>query len=700
MLDCPKKGVFHILALSPGGSPMDQNISNYASPNACAELCSESAAQLSHREIASTLHAQGEKALLDGDLQCGLEHFEQAIKLDPANYKLLYQQGLALFDFGCEEGREKTMRLASRKFKLAAALQPDDFNVWQAWGSVLTSLGWTYSEHHYFLEAKEKLVRAIALSDQQGRDTLSELQWDLGTVLAELAEHSGEAADMHQAIEAFQKANVYEEKLPANFWHDYGSACLAFAGQINDLSFYAKAISCFKEAAAQDGSAHENWLSLGKALQQLYQLTHEEDHFSQANDCLATAAQLQPQDEDLWLDWARFLCDSAKRVADVKRLQMCIEKCSKAHVLNLENAMTQAVWAEALALLGSYTERLDLIHEAQNKISDASDEDSDSPEIWYSYGICLQALGQYFNDFDYYYQAIEKFQQGLSIDRTCHKHWHAIGWTYSLLGDLEGDPEALELSLRFFRKAIDLSPSTYYLFDYSVALAKLGEITRQQSWLEESVSQFERVLHLQKNAIYLHPDWLFHYACTLDALGDFFEEESYYLRAVEIFSHVLMVDPDFAHIHHHIAIALNHLGELTDEIEYFYRCAHHFRLAAKNDEENDVIVLDWATALVNIAQLVHDSSERDQLFRDAEHKLLLAMRLGNVHSYYHLACVHSLTGLYEKAMRFLLKAWQNEALPSMDEILQDDWLEDLRQTSYFQEFITAIEHRRNYQEEC
>lgn len=222
----------------------------------------------------------------------------------------------------------------------------------------------------------------------------------------------------------------------------------------------------------------------------------------------------------------------------------------------------------------------------------------------------------------------------------------------------------------------------------------------EQSWLEEAVVQFERLLHLQKNAAYLHPDWLFHYACTLDALGDFYEEESYYLRSVEIFSHVLMVDPDFPHIHHRIAIALNHLGELTDEIEYFYRSVHHFRLAAKNDEENDLITIDWATALINTAQLVHDSSERDQLFRDAEHKLLLAMRLGNVHTYYHLACLHSMTGLYEKGMRFLHKAWKSGALPEVDDLLQDDWLEDLRETSSFHEFIMAIEHRRDYQQEC
>jgi tetratricopeptide (TPR) repeat protein len=312
----------------------------------------------------------------------------------------------------------------------------------------------------------------------------------------------------------------------------------------------------------------------------------------------------------------------------------------------------------------------------------------------------MQALGHYFDECVYYYQAIEKFQEGLSIDRTCYRHWHAIGWTYSRLGDLENNPETLELSLRFFQKAIDLHSSTYYIFDYASSLSKLGEMTHEQHWLEEAVVQFERLLNLQKNAIYLHPDWLFQYACTLDALGDFFEEEFYYLRAIEIFSHVLMIDPDFTAVHHRQALALSHLGELTSEVDHFYRAVHHFRLAMKNDEENDMVILDWATTLINIAGHTHDSSESDQFYQDAEHKLQQALRLGNLQTYYYLACLYSLLGECEKGMFCLEKARIYDALPATDEILQDEWLDNLRSTADFQEFLTQLDHRRNFQEEC
>lgn len=681
---------------------MDQNILN-SDPSVQKETInasSESSSQLTHRDVVDSLLVQGETALLKGDLSVGLAHFDSALKLDPSNPKLYYAQGLSLFEFGNQEGQEKVLLLASKKFKAASYLNPDDFETWQIWGSLLCTLGLNSSEHHFFLEAKEKLEKAVSLSEGQQRDTLAELYWDLGIVFAHLADHSGEASDRHHALESFQLAHSFDEKLPLDFWNDFGHSCLKFACQINDVRFFVRAIHCLKTAISFDINAYDSRCLLAECLQQLYFYTHDEDHFCQACEAYAFAAQIQPQNASNWLNWARFLCNSAKMSAEIKRLRLSIEKCHRAFALNPHNPMIQAIWGEALALLGNETDRLELIYDAQNKISQAIEMQSRDPDVWYSYGACMQAFGHYFNDLDYYYQAIEKFQAGLSIDRTCHRHWFAIGCTYALIGNIEEDPDTLEFSLRFFQKAIKLHFSTYYLFDYASALSKLGELTNEQHWLETAASQFERLLALQKNAMYLHPDWLFKYACTLDALGNFYEEDSYYLRAIEVFSHVLMIDPDFYLVHHRLGLALSHLGEFTAEIDYFYRAVHHFRLSLKNDDENESILLDWSIALINIAGHTHDSSEADQFYRDAEHKLQTAIRLGNLQAYYPLACLYSLLGRCEKGMRCLEKAHEYGTLPSMDEMLQDDWLDNLRSTGNFQEFLSELEHPRNFQEEC
>lgn len=643
------------------------------------------------------LLAQGEMRLLQKDL-IGVELFQKAAEIEPNNCELFIQQGLALFEYGCEEKQEKILLLASKKLKTASQINGQEFRVWQVWGDILSHLGKMTGEYHYFLDAKEKYSKAISLSSGQSQEFLSDLYWENGLVWKQIANHSGEAFDLQFAVESFNKATQHSDQLPAEFWNAYGQSCLDLAKQINDIRLYVKAINCFKHSISSSSS--EGWLLLAGALQMLYGHTHDEDHFSQANECFSAAAQFHPQeDAELWYNWAKFLCEAGRRHQDLKKLRSCIEKCHRAHACNPEHFLAMGVWAEALAIIGELTERLDLIVEAQNKISEASQMAPEHPDIWFSFGMCLLSFARYYNEPDYYYQAIEKFQEGLSIDRTCYRHWHAIGNIYATLGAFDGDVESYERACRFYLKAIDLYPSSFYIFDYALTLSKLGEITEEQKWFEEAVIQFERALNMQKNAIYIHPDWLFHYATTLDALGDYYEDKSYYTRAIEILSHVLMIDPDFPFIHHRLALANSHLGDLLEESDHYYRSVHHYRLAAKHEEENDQILLDWGVTLLSLSQYIQDSPETDQFFREAEHKLTQAAKLGNLQAFYNLGCLFSLQGQHEKSIRFLEKADAFQALPPIEDILEDDWLDGVRGTSEFQAFLMQLEKRPNLHEE-
>lgn len=642
---------------------------------------------------AYALLLQGEMSLLKRD-EAGITLFEKAAELAPEDKELFYRQALALHEYGAEEGKEKALLLACKKLKIATALDSEYFAAWHLWGNVLSSLGHTFEEHHYFLDAQKKYEKAITLKEHQGGETLGELYWDYGCLCSEIASASEEALDFHLAVQSFQKALTYPYYFDATFWNDYGNAQVNLAEQINDTSLFIKAIHCFKQAVSLATGESASWMNLATALDLLYERTHDEDHFTQANECYRVAAQMRPHDTDLWIEWAQFLLSSSRLSQDVKRLRSCIEKCHRAYACNPALPLAIAIWAEALALLGELTERHDLILEAQNKISKAVDLDNDSPVIWYSYGMCLNSFAKYFNDNEYHYQAIEKFQYSLSIDRTYDRHWHAIATSYVQLAQLNGDAACYELAAKFYTKAIDLRPRSLYIFDYAVALARWGETCQKQMLLEEAVVQFEKALSLQKNAIYLHPDWLFHYACTLDSLGDFYEEPSYYVKAIEMLSHVLMIDPDYKEIHYHIGLAFFHLGELNGEKEYFYRAAHHFRLATKQEDENDQIILDWAITLINIAEHLQDSHERLEMYRDAEHKITQSARMGNLAAYYHLACLYSLLEQYDRAFAFIKKADEYESLPPIEEIYEDEWLDGLRSTGEFQEFLARLEKRQ------
>ena len=672
---------------------MDQDLVDFAGYSAPKQ--SKALPIFKNSDLAASIVSKGQLALLDGNVQEGIKHFDEALKLEPNNAEIYYLQGLSLFEYAESNKRIKTLSLASKKFKKATTLDPHYFSAWQAWASTLYTLGKQFNELHYFQNAREKILHALACRENIPAETIAEVYWELACIYMSLAEHSEEAIDKHQAITAFQQTLFFQKQQPSEFWIDYAKACYAFALQINEMRFYIKAIACVKNALSLSPNSYENWHLLAEIFRSLYFHSHDEEHFSQAYECYNRATQIQAKSATLWLDWATFLCASARKTYEVKRLQDCIEKCIQAFAFAPENPHILAIWAEAIAQLGCQTERVDLLSEAQNKMALAFDITDELATLWFSYGMVLHALGRYFNDLDYYYQAIEKFQEGISIDRTCHAHWHAIAQLYARLGELENNADNLERSFKFYRKALDLHHSTLYISDYAIALFKFGEITHEQAALEMSIAQFERAFALQKNAPYTHPDWLFYYACALDALGDFHEETTYYLRAIEVFSHVLIIDPEFYAVHHRLALAFSHLGELTEDVEMFYRAIHHFRIGAKQDEENDSIIVDWATTLINIASRQIDTTEAEHYFHQAEQKLYSAIQLGNPQAYYHLACLYSLEQQCEKAVQCLYRAAHFGILPSIDDILQDEWLDNLRSTSHFILFLTHIEQKQH-----
>lgn len=665
-----------------------ENRSSISTPNVEEEASITELEKEEKRHLIDSILSRGEMCLIHGDLS-GLDLFETCAKLDPLNPSLFYRQGLALYELGCEEDYEEFLSQASKKFKIASRLNESDGNIWHAWGNALVTLGTTHGDITYFEQAKEKYIAAIKCSASPS----SELYWDFAASLMSIGNLSGEAHDLCLALDAFQKCCEQTKPLPADFWVDFGWTNLLLAQRINDIRLYVKAITALRRALTESPSHFEAWSTLAEALSKLYLTTHEEDHFSQANECFAAAYALEPQEGSLLYDWAQFLLDGGKKNNDLKRLHAAIEKCRLALACDFEAPLVMAIWNETLARIGLLSDRVDLIFEAENKIASIVDQYPSMSCLWYSHGICLGALGTYFKDEDYYFQAIEKFQEGLSIDRSLDHLWHAMAMSYSAIAHLSDDSDSFEKAQRFFNKALHLKNSTYYLSDFAFCLSRWGELNHNQSYLAQAVSLYEQALHIQKNSTYLHADWLFHYAVTLDVLGDFFDDDTYYLRAIEILSHVLMIDPDFPHIHYRLAIAFTHLADLAGSCDHFYKAGHHFRLAASREEENDQILLDWALSLINLADHSPDRDAADDYFREAEHKLIKAAKLGNVQAYYHLGGLAAILRQCDAAIGFLKKADYFDALPPLEEILEDEWLDNIKHLPEFRTFISQIESR-------
>ncbi|MBI5273155.1 MAG: hypothetical protein HY861_04150 [Chlamydiia bacterium] len=642
------------------------------------------------KELALHYVSQGEFALLQGNLNA-LSLFEAASQLDPENAQIWYRQGLAFFEYGSEEGKEKSLLLAGKHFKIATQHNPSFFEAYVAWGNTLLQLGKFHMESHFLTEAKEKYQKALGLAAGQHKEVLAELYWDYGIVWSEISQHSGEALDLRMAIDAFQQARALITP-PPELYNDCGKAYLDLGLLINDARLYHQAIDQLLLSVKSSPQYFDGWVSLAESYAQLYLNTMDERYIAKASEAYSSAIKISPRDSTVWLSWAQILAESGKLCNDPKALHLSIEKCARAHTLDDQNPLIAAQWVEALSYLGALTSRLDLLIEAENKILKAADIFPDDPDLWHAYGICLIAFGRYYDDPEYYEMAIEKLQWGLSIDRTSAEHWHALGIAHSFYAELLEDTDLLSRANRFFSRAIDLKPSCpALLFDQARALLRFSRVCDDLPTLQNALVQFESLLQNYKQSVFHHPEWLFEYASSLVWLGDFSTDDSHYTRALEIFSHVLLIQPDFPTIHSQMAICYLELGHLTGESEYYKKAVHCFRLASRSDEENDQTWLDWGICLIYLAYLTFDPDFRSQLYWDAEQKIRRAGQLGNPYAHYNLACIYSILGRTDEAMEFIQKALLAKALPSLDDIADDEWLENLRSTEAFSQFFSALE---------
>ncbi|MEM8727657.1 MAG: hypothetical protein AAGE99_02975 [Chlamydiota bacterium] len=641
--------------------------------------------------LSRKLFREGELRLLHSD-KSGIEYFELAAKLDPRNPRLFMEQGLSLFDYGSLEESDEVLSLASKRFKIATTLDPYCFQAWHLWGNTLYFLGKRRQKTDYFINALEKYKRAVETSQGQAPDILADLHWDLGDLWSVLAEKSGEITDDHQAIQAYEKASSFQSDLAPEFWINFGNGYRVMGEKTNDTSFLLKAVHCYKNAVSIKISLREGWLLLGITLKTLYGYTHDEDHFSQADECFSTTVRLSKNDAKAYLEWTRLLLDSGSIFKDIKKIRASIDKCFKAHYFDEKNPDIIVASVEALALLGSHTERLELIHQALEKIEHLIEE-CENPETFYAYGICFHALGTYYKTPDYHYQALEQFQKGLSINRAHHRLWYAMASSSFAAALLDHDEKSYDRSLHFFEQALNLKKSSLCHSHYAMCLLKYGEIGHEKHHIELAVYHFEQALNLQKNAAYIHIDWIFHYASALDQFAIFNDSDRHYLKAIDLLNHILRLKPEFPHIHFQLASTYGHYGELVSEPELFYRAIHHYRVAHQQEKENDRILLDWALTLVNLGHLLEKDPESDRILREAEYKMIQAAKLGNTHAYYALSCLYSVMGNLDNSLRLLEKARAFDVLPPIEEMLEDDWLENLRETEAFQAFIDRLESK-------
>jgi tetratricopeptide (TPR) repeat protein len=585
-------------------------------------------------------------------------------------------------------------RSAYTYFKQAAHLAPERPEPWAGWASALLQLGKIQKEHHFFLEAKEKFQYALARVQALSVQKQTHLYWEYGRLWMELASFSGEALDIRLALQAFSSAMNLLTLPSAQFLHDYGNGYLQMGLLTNDPRLYHQAIHLLRQALALDNGHLDALRALAEAYAQLYINTVDEQIAEKGCECYHELTQKIPHSLDAWLGWAQLLGETARINRDIKKFQAAIDKCVIGHRIDPNHHLLQAQWVESLSYLGVLTNRLDLLIEAERKIIDMTDRFPDDPDLWHAYGVCLIGFGHYYSDPDYYDFAIEKLQEGLSIDRTHAELWHALGLAHTHFAHLVGDQELIERATRFYAFAIDLKPACpSLLFDAANAWLVSSDLHDDEQDLHRAIELYEQLLQSQKEILLNHPEWLFQYATALEWLSDFTVDDRYCIQAIDLYLHILLIDPETDQIHFRLATCFARLGESSAQPEYDQRAQQHFCFAVRQDEEDANVWLEWGLSCFSLAMHSVDPHMKQQALVDAEQKMTRAGLLGNRQVYYHLACLYSATERCAEAMDLLHKAQRYALLPPVEELIENEWLDNLRHTEMFVQFLSSLERK-------
>lgn len=646
------------------------------------------------------LVSQGEKQLIEND-HAVTETFALAGKIAPFSAPVWLRQGRV---FATQRGNIRCLLLACKALEKAVKIDPDCFSAWFSWAVVLLRVGMFHNDPAAFREAEKKFEEIYQKFSSQGLlDEINcEFYWKWGLSWFYHGKHSGEAMDFRTAIEKFQQAA--EKGLnKAVFWNDYGNALVDLGCLIGRQELLYDASQLYHKATEECADYFPAWLNLACCYQELYTISGAEDFFRLAEQSFTVSASLEEEDISLWIKWGGLYTTSGKLHRDERRLAIAAEKFAKADQVEPNHSIVLDRWAQSLALLGGVKEDLSLLKEAEEKILASLALAKDNTHAWHTYAVCLMELGHYFSDEEYFFSAVDKFQYGASQNPGDFRFFYGIAQCYSCLGQMQADPYLIDKALESFAHAFSLHETleTDFWNDWGVAIMRMTELTGSEELLSLAIEKFEHAIAIQggdKDITFIDPQLLYNYGCALDFLGDFSDNEEHYNRAIQVLQQLIILDPDFEHARYNLGLAWSHLAELTADREGFERAAELFQQAIEMDQEDDMSWNDWGLALLNLSRLLSDpigimSSIEYQ--KEAEGKFLHAVGLGNLSALYNLVCLYSLDGNFDAAMHYLIKGKEMGALPSLDDVMQDEWLEPLRQTEAFRSFILQYSNPSN-----
>ena len=636
----------------------------------------------------------GEQLLFQGDNEA-IAKFDLALKIAPKSTLVFHRLGLAYFS---QLHNIRCLVAACHSFEAAVGLDPAFCHGWMLWGRVLMQISILHSEPAYLEEALQKFVKASECIDRLQNINIGHLYWHWGACWMLLGKHSSEALEINHALEKYRQAAECGLQ-QAEFWIDYGNAISDMSILVGRSELMLEAIEFYRAAIKISPGYYEGWHHLALACQKIFEMTKEEAYYSFSTECYSRAAEINSQDAALWLNWGSLVLELGKIRRDTEQYQKAYEKFERASLCEENHHLILLRMGEAQMLWGAQEERFDLLKEAEAKIIRSLEICSDEPIAWIIYGTCLSELGDYFEDGLYHLQALEKFNYGITLNESHPLLWYGLALTTFALGELNDDLDMIEKSISYYAKVQELGGCfPQFWNDWGIALMQLAEATSEESYVESAIEKFVKALGRQKGepikCMNLQEvDWLYNCACAHDFLGRLTGDVLGHEKAIQLLIQALEYNPSFADARYNLALAYTHLAEETDDLDNYHKALEQYQILVQVETEDDVLWHDYALALMDLADLQQDPlyPERSyKIYQQAEDKLHHAITLGHPEAAYTLACLYSMLGKHSTSMHFIERCESSRTLPCVDDLMHEDWLHGVRQTTAFKSFISLL----------
>ena len=169
------------------------------------------------KEILARLFvAQGANQLVNGD-ERAQESFGLAEQVAPKSAQVFYEIGCVFCRF---PKNLPTLLAACDAFERATQLKPLEAKSWKGWADALVAIGELEEDQAAFEKAQRFYQKAETLIPEGEGGERANLFHKWGKLWAIQGAESGEAVDLHNALDCFRRAEALGLNIPT-YWNDY-----------------------------------------------------------------------------------------------------------------------------------------------------------------------------------------------------------------------------------------------------------------------------------------------------------------------------------------------------------------------------------------------------------------------------------------------------------------------------------------------